>query len=106
MSDLNFEALEFLYSVSNRALHLTWSTFIISLRYITVASVVTNIGPELFSKILPHSDVWCLFLQLLHVLLRYYAALCLGPVHLKQSFLSLRISWCFMVFLDLQSVNL
>ena len=78
--------------VSKSALHLTPFTFIIAAGYVTLASVVTNIGSDLLSAILSHIDVWCLILHFKQVLaLRRSAALCLATVQLKQSFLSLNI---------------
>ena len=76
-------------SLSKSALHLTPFTFTIATGYVTVVSVVTNIGSDLLSANLSHIDVWCLFLHFKQVLvLRHSAALCLDPVQLKQRFLS------------------
>ena len=75
--------------VSKSALHLTPFTFIIATGYVTLVSVITNIDSDLLSS---HINVWCLFLYFKQVLeLRHSAALCLAPVQLKQSFLSLNI---------------
>ena len=79
-------------SLSKSALHLTPFTFTIATGYVTLVSVVTNIGSDLLSANLSHIDVWCLFLHFKQVLvLRHSAALCLDPVQLKQRFLSLNI---------------
>ena len=76
--------------VSKSALHLTPFTFTIATGYVTLASVVTNIGSDLLSANLSHIEVWSLLLHFKQVLaLRHSAALCLAPVQLKQSFLSL-----------------
>ena len=78
--------------VSKSALNLTSFTFIIATGYVTLALVVTNIGSDLLSGDLSHINVWCLFLHFMKILaLRHYAALCLAPVQLKQSFLWLSI---------------
>ena len=67
--------------VPKSALHLTPFTFIIATGYVTLASVVTNIGSDLLSANLSHIDVWCLLLPFKQVLaLRYSAALCLAPL--------------------------
>ena len=49
--------------MSKNALLLTQFTFIIVTGYVTLASVVTNIGSDLLSANLSHIDVWC---SLLH----------------------------------------
>ena len=95
-------------SVSESALHLTPFTFIIATGHVTFASVVTNMGSDLLSANLSHIDVWCLFLHLKQVLaLRHSGALCLAPVQLQQSFLSLNIFLrSVTVFAVLQSEDL
>ena len=91
--------------VSKSALHLTPFTFIIATGYVTLVSVITNIDSDLLSS---HINVWCLFLYFKQVLeLRHSAALCLAPVQLKQSFLSLNIFLrSVTVFAVLQSEDL
>ena len=46
--------------VSKRALHLTQFTFIIATGYVTLVSVVTNIGLDFLAANLSHIDAWCL----------------------------------------------
>ena len=78
--------------VSKSALHFTLFTFRIATGYVTLVSVVTNIGSDLLSANLSDVDVWCLFSHFKQVSeLRHSAALCLASVQLKQSFLSLNI---------------
>ena len=94
--------------LSKSALHLTPFTFIIATGYVTLVSVVTNIGSDLLSAHLSHIDYWCLFLHFKQVLaLQHSAALCLAPQQLKQSFLSLNIFLrSVTVFAVLQSEDL
>ena len=47
--------------VSKSALHLTTFTFVIATGYVTLVSVVTNIGSDLLTANLAHIDVYCLF---------------------------------------------
>ena len=94
--------------LSKSALHLTQFTIIIATGYVTLISVVTNIGSDLLSANLSHIDVWCLFLHFKQVLvLRHSAALCLAPVQLKQSSLLLNFfQRSVTVFAVLQSKDL
>ena len=78
--------------MSKSALHLTTFTFIFATGYVTLVSVLTNIGSDLLSANSSHVNVWCLFLYFKDVLaVRHSVTLCLAPVQLKQSFLSLDI---------------
>ena len=92
---------------SNKALHFTPFTLIIATGYVTLASVVVNIG-SLVSDILSHMEVWCLLLHFRHVLLLLHSeALCLAPVQLKHSFFSLsNFLRSLTVFTILQSEDL
>ena len=78
--------------VSKSAWHLATFTFIIATGYATLLSVVTNTSTDLLPANLLRIDAWCLFLHFKQVLALWHsAALCLAPVQLKQSFLSLNI---------------
>ena len=88
----DFNISELPEPVSNSALHLTPLTFIIPTGYVTLVSVVTNIGSGLLSANLSQIDVWCLFLHFKQVLaLQHSAVLFLAPTQLKQIFSSLNI---------------
>ena len=88
----DFNISELPEPVSNSALHLTPLTFIIPTGYVTLVSVVTNIGSGLLSANLSQIDVWCLFLHFKQVLaLQHSAVLFLAPAQLKQIFSSLNI---------------
>ena len=81
------DMLELPEPVSKSALHLTLFTFIIATGYVTLVSLVTNIGLDLLSANLSHIDIWCLFLHFKQVLaLPHSSVLFLVPVQWKQSF--------------------
>ena len=81
------DMLELPEPVSKSALHLTLFTFIIATGFVTLVSLVTNIGLDLLSANLSHIDLWCLFLHFKQVLaLPHSSVLCLAPVQWKQSF--------------------
>ena len=81
------DMLELPEPVSKSALHLTLFTFIIATGYVTLVSLVTNIGLDLLSANLSHIDICCLFLHFKQVLaLPHSSVLCLAPVQWKQSF--------------------
>ena len=74
--------------MSKSALHLTTFTFIFATGYVTLVSVLTNIGSDLLPANSSHVNVWCLFLYFKDALaVRHSVTLCLAPVQLKQSFL-------------------
>ena len=107
-STYDFDIYELSEPVSKSALYLTPFTFVIATGYVTLVLLVTNIGSDLLSANLSHIDVWCLFLHFKQALaLRHFSALCLAPVQLKQSFLSLNIILrSVTVFAVLQSEDL